>query len=480
MKDKKFSFFWKKLLVMDLGLIVILVRIFGMVWGYLSKISNNSSIFPQSTENGYPFFDSINCDMTNMLHILENILLEENNKKDFDTYNSELLFNSFLNSFKSNECSFIDHINICSDNKKCFDELKYNYVDNEQNITDLYGVNNQGKMNILNIIKLFQEKNEFHSYNKDIIEIESYYKLISGYNSYLNIKLYEQNKNNNNYKILKETTNNEDKVNNLFYTYSLLLKAYTLLYKNKLSSNITDSINYIDECLNENEDQFTNKKSILYTNEFNKNKLKELFNDELINIINCIPEFKSRFSYELDINALRTTMDILLSDRETITKKDKKIFNFFLKEFSKSIKTLFIVDVQIRQKANIFFKYQPYFIIIYICISLGTFIFLNRYFIKNRQHYTGSKILEKYKMDRYNFLYNDKHHQYLAKLQEMEEKRKNEENKNLNNNNVNNINANGINENNLDDKDKCTKEELEYIEKLAKEHKGGDFILSKK
>ena len=41
-------------------------------------------------------------------------------------------------------------------------------------------------------------------------------------------------------------------------------------------------------------------------------------------------------------------------------------------------------------------------------------------------------------------------------------------------------NANGINNNNLDDKDKCTKEELEYIEKLAKEHKGGDFILSKK
>ena len=475
MKEKKFSFFWKKLLIMDLGLIVILVRIFGMVWGYLTKKSNNYSIFPQSTENGYPFFDSINCDLTNILKILENILLEENNKNDLNN-KKELILNSFMNSFKSNECSFIDKINICSNNKKCFDELKYEEVNIEKNITELYRINNQGKMNILNVIKLFQEKNEFYSNNKKDIEIESYYKLISGYNSYLNIKLFEQDKNNNNYKILKEITNYEDKVNNLFYTYSLLLKAYTILYKNKLSSNITDSMNYINECLNENEDQFTNKKSIIFKNELNKNKIKTLFTNELIN---CIPDFKSRFSYSLDINALKTTIQILTSDFGNITKKDKKIFSLFLNEFSQSIKTIFIADAKIRQKADIFSKYQPYFIIIYICISFGTFIFLNRYFVKNRQHYQGSKILEQYKRDRYNFLYNDKHHQYIAKLKELEEKRKEEENKNLNNN-INNINANGINNNNLDDKDKCTKEELEYIEKLAKEHKGGDFILSKK
>ena len=47
-------------------------------------------------------------------------------------------------------------------------------------------------------------------------------------------------------------------------------------------------------------------------------------------------------------------------------------------------------------------------------------------------------------------------------------------------NNENNENNKGNNkeDNNFDDKDKCTKEELEYIEKLAKEHKG-DFILTK-
>ena len=119
-------------------------------------------------------------------------------------------------------------------------------------------------------------------------------------------------------------------------------------------------------------------------------------------------------------------------------------------------------------------KYQPYFIIIFICIAFGTLIFINRYFVKNRQYYNqGSKILEKYKRDRYNFMYNNKHHQYMAKLKEMEEKRKEEEKKQSGN-----INSNAINNNNLEDKDKCTKEEIEYIEKLAKEHKG-DFILAK-
>ena len=488
MKDKRFTLFWKKLLIMDLGLIVILVRIFGMVWGYLTKKSTNDSIFPQSTENGYLFFDSINCDISNILQILDNILLDKSNKTDIN--NQESIFKSFINSFKSNECAFNDKINICLDNNKCFDELKYKDFILEQNLSELYHINNQGKMKISNVIKLFQEKNEFYenNMNKIKIEIESYYKLISGYNSYLELKLYEQDKNKNNYDVIREVTNYEDKVNNLFYTYSLLLKAFTYIFPNKLSSIKTDSINYINECLRENEDIFTNKKSIFFKSELNKNKIYDLLNNELNKIINCIPDFQSRFSYSMDIKAIKTAIEVLLSeDKEIINKTDKKIFNFFLKEFSKSIKTIFIADIQIRQRANIFLKYQPYFIVIFICISIGSLIFINRYFIKNRQYYNQeSKLLEKYKRDRYNFMYNSKHHQYMAKLKELEEKRKEEEEKKKKesvNNNVNNINANGINnnddDNNLDDKDKCTKEELEYIEKLAKEHKG-DFILTKK
>ncbi len=460
---------------MNLGLIVILIRIFGMIYGYLTKKSNNDSIFPQNTENGYPFFDSIKCDITNLIHILESDIL---NSTDINKTN-ELNFISFINSFKSSECAFSDIINICKDNEKCFNELTKKKINTDLNFSELYHINNEGKMKISNIIKLIQEKNEFFvgDNDKNTKEIESYYKIFSGYNSYLNIKLYQQQENKNNYDTLKQITNYEEKVNNLFYTYSLLLKAYINLYPNKLLSSKKESINYIDECLRENDDQFTNKKSILYKSDLNKKILYNIITNDIFKIINCIPDFETRFSYNLDIKAIQTTIFSLLNennDKNPVTKNDKKIFNFFLKEFSKAIKTIFLADIQIRQKANIFLKYQPYFIIIFICIAFGTLIFINRYFVKNRQYYNqGSKILEKYKRDRYNFMYNNKHHQYMAKLKEMEEKRKEEEKKQNGN-----INSNAINNNNLDDKDKCTKEEIEYIEKLAKEHKG-DFILAK-
>ena len=475
MKEKRFTLFWKKLLIMNLGLIVILIRIFGMIYGYLTKKSNNDSIFPQNTENGYPFFDSIKCDITNLIHILESDIL---NSTDINKTN-ELNFISFINSFKSSECAFSDIINICQKNEKCFNELTKKKINTDLNFSELYHINNEGKMKISNIIKLIQEKNEFFvgDNDKNTKEIESYYKIFSGYNSYLNIKLYQQQENKNNYDSLKQITNYEEKVNNLFYTYSLLLKAYINLYPNKLLSSKKESINYIDECLRENDDQFTNKKSILYKSDLNKKILYNIITNDIFKIINCIPDFETRFSYNLDIKAIQTTIFSLLNennDKNPVTKNDKKIFNFFLKEFSKAIKTIFLADIQIRQKANIFLKYQPYFIIIFICIAFGTLIFINRYFVKNRQYYNqGSKILEKYKRDRYNFMYNNKHHQYMAKLKEMEEKRKEEEKKQSGN-----INSNAINNNNLEDKDKCTKEEIEYIEKLAKEHKG-DFILAK-
>ena len=475
MKEKRFTLFWKKLLIMNLGLIVILIRIFGMIYGYLTKKSNNDSIFPQNTENGYPFFDSIKCDITNLIHILESDIL---NSTDINKTN-ELNFISFINSFKSSECAFSDIINICQKNEKCFNELTKKKINTDLNFSELYHINNEGKMKISNIIKLIQEKNEFFvgDNDKNTKEIESYYKIFSGYNSYLNIKLYQQQENKNNYDSLKQITNYEEKVNNLFYTYSLLLKAYINLYPNKLLSSKKESINYIDECLRENDDQFTNKKSILYKSDINKQILYNIMANDIFKIINCIPDFETRFSYNLDIKAIQTTIFSLLnenSNKNPVTKNDKKIFNFFLKEFSKAIKTIFLADIQIRQKANIFLKYLPYFIIIFICIAFGTLIFINRYFVKNRQYYNqGSKILEKYKRDRYNFMYNNKHHQYMAKLKEMEEKRKEEEKKQSGN-----INSNAINNNNLEDKDKCTKEEIEYIEKLAKEHKG-DFILAK-
>ena len=474
MKGKRYTLFWKKLLITNLCLILILVRIFGMIIGYLTKKSNNISIFPLQTENGYPFFESIICDIRNLVPIIDSIASEKNENHD------KIRFNSFLNYLRSKDCSFYDRLNICNDNKKCFYELnniKLNILNNNNISFNYHSSINEGRLQISNLIYIFQSKNEFLNNNNNIIEIEPYYKIFSGYSSFLNIKLYEQNINNKNYDILKEITNHEEKVNNLLYFHSLFLKAQSIIYNNKTSiSSKENSIQYINQCLRESDDQFIYKKSFFYTSEKIKQKIIDIIENDLNNIINCIPDFNSKYSYSVDTYAIKIMIKILLGMKE-ISNNDKKIFNFFLKELSKSLKNILIADVEIRKKANIYEQYQPYFIIIYICISFGGFIFMNRYFIKNKDYYNqSSKLLEKYKTDRYNRMYNNKHHQYLAKLKEMEEKKKEEEMKNKKTENNKNLNNDNINI--QGDKDKCTNEELEYIKKLANENKG-DFILSK-
>ena len=483
MEEKKFTLFWKKLLIMNLGLLLILVRIFGMLLGYFTRKSTNDSIFPTYNENGYPFFDSINCDLRGLVPIIDTITTEkESSNQTISENKDKLAFNSFINRLKSQKCSFYNQLNICSDNKKCFNELNDVKLGLQDNINSFsyHSSDNKGKLKVSNLIQICQNKNEFISENNIQMEIAPYYQIISGYYSYLNIKLYEQN-NKKNFDILKEITNYEEKVNNLFYFHSLFLKAHSMINKNKIFPK-EDSAKYIDQCLKESEDQLTNKKSIFYTSEKNKQRMIDIIENDLSQIINCIPDFNQRYSYSVDIYAIKIMLKILLGENENISKIDKRILNFYLKELSKSLKTILIADFEIRKGANLYEKYQPYFITIYICMSFCGLIFTNRYFIKNKEYYNqSSQILAKYKRDKYNFYHNNKHHQYWERIREMEKKKKEEEMKKKNNeNNENKENNKGNNkeDNNFDDKDKCTKEELEYIEKLAKEHKG-DFILTK-
>jgi hypothetical protein len=370
-------------------------------------------------------------------------------------------------------------LNICNDNKKCFNELndvKLGLQDNTNSFS-YHSSDNKGKLKASNLIQFYQNKNEFISENNIQMEIAPYYQIISGYYSYLNIKFYEQN-NKRNFDILKEITNYEEKVNNLFYFHSLFLKAHSMINKNKIFPK-EDSAKYIDQCLKESEDQFTNKKSIFYTSEKNKQRMIDIMENDLSQIINCIPDFNQRYSYSVDIYAIKIMLKILLGENENISKIDKRILNFYLKELSKSLKTILIADFEIRKGANLYEKYQHYFITIYICMSFCGLIFTNRYFIKNKEYYNqSSQILAKYKRDKYNFYHNNKHHQYWERIREMEKKKKEEEMKKKNNENNENNKGNNKEDSNFDDKDKCTKEELEYIEKLAKEHKG-DFILTK-
>ena len=268
MKEKRFTLFWKKLLIMNLGLILILVRIFGMIFGYLTKQSTTDSIFPQQTENGYPYFDSINCDIRNLAPIIDTITAEKPGQNNDNNNRDQIIFNSFINVLQSNQCSFYDKLNICNDNKKCFNELnevKFDISNNNDNNNVSFNYhynNNEGKLKISNLMQIFQNKNDFINIkNNHNFEIEPYYKIITGYSSYLNIKLYEQNK--KKYDILKEITNYEEKINSLFYLHSLFLKAQSVLYKNKVSSK-DDSMKYINHCLFESEDKLVTNKSLLY------------------------------------------------------------------------------------------------------------------------------------------------------------------------------------------------------------------------
>jgi hypothetical protein len=451
-----------------------------MLLGYFTRKSTNDSIFPTYSENGYPFFDSINCDLRGLVPIIDSITSEKEIQNQTISENKdELVFNSFINALKSQKCSFYSQLNICNDNKKCFNELndvKLGLQDNTNSFS-YHSSDNKGKLKASNLIQFYQNKNEFISENNIQMEISPYYQIISGYYSYLNIKIYEQT-NKKNFDILKEITNHEEKVNNLFYFHSLFLKAYSMIKKNKIFSK-EESIKYIDQCLKESEDQFTNKKSIFYGSEKNKQRLIDIMENDLSQIINCIPDFNQRYSYSVDIYAIKIMLKILLGENENIAESDKRILYFYLKELSKSLKSILIADIEIRKGANLYEKYQPYFITIYICMSFCGLIFTNRYFIKNKEYYNqSSQILAKYKRDKYNFYHNNKHHQYWERIREMERKKKEEEMKKKNNENNENNKGNNKEDNNFDDKDKCTKEELEYIEKLAKEHKG-DFILTK-
>ena len=53
------SRFWKKNTVFNMGLLIILLRIYGFLISLINDYSENIYIFPKVGENGYPFEESI-------------------------------------------------------------------------------------------------------------------------------------------------------------------------------------------------------------------------------------------------------------------------------------------------------------------------------------------------------------------------------------------------------------------------------------
>jgi hypothetical protein len=304
-------------------------------------------------------------------------------------------------------------------------------------------------------------KNEFISDKNNKIEILFYNKIISGYYSFLFVKQYDNNIKNNihsgdtdftNYNILKQITQDENRLNDLFYLYSLILYSY-----NKSSKDITDNstetenihfyLNFANECIDLSDDKFELTKYKIIPR--NKKIFEDILMNQVNNLFDCLYNINEKNSFNIDITAIHSMIKIL-SDDKNISDYEKYSISLFLVELSKMINNIFTAEINLNNKIGVLRQNYVYIIIIYGCLSLAIIFFINKYFLKNKNKYENQKRKKELIMkQKYGNIGNDnlKDKQFIK----------------YENNNKNN---------------KLTEEELEYVQKLAKENKA-DFVIAK-
>ena len=460
-----FNSFWKRLFILNIVILIVLFRIFNVLEKYFKKHSYNNSLFPILTEDGYPFFNAINCDIKQLTSITKHILDNYNNINDFIFPDNKLL---------SKECSFIDKYILCKDNKACLNKI--NNINEEELFCnkkiDKYFIENvyHSKINnnrindvigISSLINIMNNKNEFISDKNNKIEILFYNKIISGYYSFLFVKQYDNNIKNNihsgdtdftNYNILKQITQDENRLNDLFYLYSLILYGY-----NKSSKDITDNsteteniqfyLNFANECIDLSDDKFELTKYKIIPR--NKKIFEDILMNQVNNLFDCLYNINEKNSFNIDITAIHSMIKILSGDKN-ISDYEKYSISLFLVELSKMINNIFTAEINLNNKIGVLRQNYVYIIIIYGCSSLAIIFFINKYFLKNKNKYENQKRKKELIMKhKYGNIGNDnlKDKQFIK----------------YENNNKNN---------------KLTEEELEYVQKLAKENKA-DFVIAK-
>ena len=190
--------FWKKLTILNIGLFIVFIRLYGLIISTFNRFKNNDSIFPSEAEDGYPFLDMINCNIKQV---------------------------SYISAFFANETinRDIEPTQVCHYDFISFSKINHGIV----NWEEVYSVNDiNGK------------------------ELNVMYKIINGYHTYDNIILYK-----NDYGKLKEkVTSSQDNMNNLLYLHSLFLKAANILHI-KYSTASQQYINqYYNKCLSSSHD----------------------------------------------------------------------------------------------------------------------------------------------------------------------------------------------------------------------------------
>jgi hypothetical protein len=373
----------------------------------------------------------------------------------------------------SRECSFISKYILCKDNKQCLNKIDKNKSEiNSIKSFDINSLNNlyhfelndykiKNTLSINSLFNIINNKNEFMDTNTknnvNKIEIQFYNKIISGYYSFLSVKQYDNNIKSNshmgdndyyNYNILKQITQYENKINDLFYLHSLILKCFIKIEnidKNENSTEFNDLniiLNYANQCIDLSDDQFYLTKSKIIPK--NLKFFEKIFFKEIMSLIDCIPDIYERNSFLIDFIAINTMIKLLSNEKEiNINQIEFNSLKFFLIELSKRINDIFNFEIILKNKVNLLKQNFIYIIIIYGFSSIAVIFFINRHFIKNKNKY------EK-KMQRRGY--------------------GPQNNYNLNQNEIKN------DENN--NEKKLTEQELNYIQKLAKENKG-DFLIAK-
>ena len=410
------SNFWKKITIYNAALLIIFLRIYDPLINYIEVNSENNSIFAKSGEDGFPFKELLNYNLDELNRITTSLIDKYRNSK---TYIPSI-------HTTNNKCTFLNKIEICKDNRECFDEINNIKEGNftyhsEKEGSDIKTINNEM------IINSLQDNNQFLYEKNNMIEIPFYYQIIDGYSSYLYIY-------SNDINIIKRITQNENKMNNLLFLYSLYLKCY--ISNDQIKNNLN---------INRFLDNKNVKKLIASLDNLKIEKLLLIVNKILVeNVLNCIPDLDMRYSYLIDFQSISNMLQILFNKKND--NYSSKMFNFLFFKLSNRIKNIFLLDEKIRQKSKIFCLIRKYCFYSFWGIAILIIYYCNKYFIRHKEFYISKNRTVK------NINSNAEYKKYI-KYQE---------------------NIKKIQKKN---RSKYTKEEIEMINKLTKDQK--DYIISK-
>ena len=352
--------FWKKFTLYNLGLLIIIIRIYGFFIEKYNSKDNINSIFPLIDENGYSFKEQIECDF-DTLELITNKLTKGIYPEEFN-----------ISNLTSNKCFNFKKIDKCAENNLC-----------ENKFINLKMNNNSLLENILKDEEslfwetIFNENNFMNNKSMNFL-----YKILSGYKSYIHIMFYKQL--NNLYFLEKRITHSNDKLNNLFYLESILLKSFMKLKNEKLF--MFEYVNLDKEYLIDFTEKCINKYFYILnlSNEIKNETLKIIQKIQKIITIISNENLLIMKSCILDFKAIETMFKILFELK--ISLDEIKEFKFFLRNYIRNINLIFEVESKLNEKNKIKEKNLKIVSYIFYIISFIIILIMNWIFLKNKKN----------------------------------------------------------------------------------------------